>query len=88
MTDQPNMTRAQLADAIWEGRLSIAEAEDIDPTLKGVRALFGISDEEAQQRHDLSQIEPDADADDGEWADDAYGDPHPSDHGDDDGYGA
>ena len=51
---RPRMSRADLADAVMEGRLSPAEAARIDPSLAGLVALTGLSADDAERRLDLS----------------------------------
>lgn len=51
------MTRGEIADAIWEGRMSIAEAEALDPSLVGLRSFTGISDADAARRVSLVDAE-------------------------------
>ena len=53
----PRLTRAELADAVYEGRLSPAEAARIDPSLAPLIGLTGMSAEEAERRIDLSADE-------------------------------
>jgi hypothetical protein len=62
---QPAMTRAEIADAVMEGRLSPAEAAQIDPSLAPLAELAGLTPDDLTRRIDLTAYE----SADGVWPD-------------------